>query len=306
MRIAYFGTSDFAVPALKAVAEHVILVVSQPDRPKGRGLQLQPSPVKAAALELGLPVETPEKARDPEFIERLAGLHLDFLLVAAYGQILSTKLLGAAKHGGINLHGSILPEYRGAAPIQRALLDGRTETGVTLMQMDRGMDSGDMIAIERLPILPGETAGALQSRLAELAANMAHDWAPRLAAGDYPRTPQNHDAATYAPKVEREETRLQWTESAEVSFRRFQAFTPNPGTSIATRLGEARLSEIALRPDLDAAPGTVLALQPELTVAMASGALALIELQPAGKKRMRGRDWANGLRLQVGDSLLPE
>ena len=169
MRIVYFGTSDFAVPALRALAEHVVLVVSQPDRPTGRGMKLQSSPVKKLALELGLPVETPEKARTPEFVEQVAAIGADVHVVAAYGQILSVKLLETAKNGGINLHGSILPAYRGAAPIQRSILNGDHETGVTLMQMDKGMDTGDMIAVAKTPIGPDETYGELQTRLSEIA-----------------------------------------------------------------------------------------------------------------------------------------
>jgi len=209
MRVAYFGTAVFAVPALRAVADHVVLVVSQPDRPTGRGLQTQPSPVKLAALEHGLPVETPEKCRTPEFVEFLRSLELDVLLVAAYGQILSVAVLESAHRGGINLHGSVLPHYRGAAPIQRAILAGERQTGITLIQMDKGMDSGDCIAIEHTPIGEDETYGELQDRLAAIAAEMAGTWLPRIVAGDYPRVPQDHDHATFAPKVLKEDESAQ-------------------------------------------------------------------------------------------------
>src|SRR5262249_18938452 len=152
----------FAVPALQELKDHISLVVTQPDRPSGRGMRMHSSPVKEAALEIGLPVETPEKSRAPEFVERLQSENADALVVASYGQILSQRVLDSAKRGGINLHGSILPKYRGAAPIQRAILDGEPETGITLMQMDKGMDSGDIIAIERTPIGSDETYGELQ------------------------------------------------------------------------------------------------------------------------------------------------
>lgn len=299
MRIVYFGTADFAVPALRAVAEHVVLVVSQPDRPSGRGMQLRPSPVKAAALELGLPVESPEKARDPAFVEHLRSLEADFLLVAAYGQILSVVLLESAKHGGINLHGSILPFYRGAAPIQRCLQNGDTETGVTLMQMDKGMDSGDMIAIEKLAIGPDETYGELATRLGDLAGTMAATWAARLGSGDYPRTPQVHEDATYAPKVTKEEAELKFDEPIEHAYNDFRAFTPSPGAWIQTRFGRLRISE-ARKLDTSGPAGTLLASD---LVAFQDGSLQLLEVQPEGKKRMSGRDFVNGMRVAVGESI---
>ncbi|HVT11434.1 MAG TPA: methionyl-tRNA formyltransferase [Fimbriimonadaceae bacterium] len=303
MRIVYFGTASFAVPALRAVAPHVVLVVSQPDRPGRRGMQLQASPVKQAALDLGLPVETPEKSRVPEFVERLRSLDADVLLVAAYGQILSTAVLESAKKGGINLHGSILPKYRGAAPIQRCILAGDAETGVTLMQMDKGMDTGNMIAIERTPIGPDETYGEVQDRLAEIAAGMARAWMPRVVAGDYPRTSQNHDEATVAPKVEKAEAELSFERPAGEEYNRFRAFTPSPGAFIRTRFGLVKLSRARLGTE-EGAPGVVMSTAESCQVGFGEGSLHLLELQPEGKKRMTGKDFANGLRLRVGDSLL--
>lgn len=305
MRIVAFGTASFAVPALRAVAPHVVLAVSQPDRPKGRGLETQPSPFKQAALDLGLPVETPERARDAEFIARIRGLKPDFLLVAAYGQILPVALLEAAKFGGINLHGSILPEYRGAAPIQRCLLEGHTETGVTLMQMEKGMDTGDVIAIEKLPIGPEETYGELQDRLAELAGKMATEWAPKLAAGDYPRAPQDHSRATHAAKIEKQEAELNWFGDAAAEHNRYRAFTPAPGATLNTKFGLLRLSKAQFCAE-SGNPGEALLVKGGLRVAFRHGSLDLLELQPAGKKRMSGADFANGMRLRAGDSLLPE
>ncbi len=305
MRIVFFGTASFAVPSFEAVHEHVVAVVSQPDRPSGRGLKLSASPVKARAMELGHEVVTPEKARDPEFVSWVQSLDADFLLVAAFGQILSVALLESARHGGINLHGSILPEYRGAAPIQRTILDGRTETGVTMIQMDKGMDSGDVISIEKMSILPDETYGELQDRLAVLAAEMARSWAPKLATGEYPREVQDHELATAAPKIEKAEAHIRWNRDAASEYNRFRAFTPAPGAVLDTNLGPARISQAGFSPE-SGEPGQVLAIQPHLRVALASGSLHILELQPAGKKRMSGRDFANGSRLKIGDSLLPE
>lgn len=302
MKIVYFGTAEFAVPALRAVAEHVVLVVSQPDRPSGRGLKLQPSPVRSAALELGLTTATPERSKDPEFIEQVKSLEPDFLLVAAYGQILRPALLEAGKRGAINLHGSILPRYRGAAPIQRAIQNGDRETGVTLMQMDRGMDSGDVITYERMAIGPDDTYGEVQSRLAEVAADLARDWAPILASGVYGRNPQDHDFATHAPKVEKLEAELRFERPAQLEYNRFRAFTPSPGAWVETAFGQVRLGSVRLG-DSSGEPGTIVGLQPELEVAFQAGSLRLLEVQPAGKKRMSGRDWANGLRLKPGTML---
>jgi methionyl-tRNA formyltransferase len=302
MKIVYFGTGEFAVPALKACSQWVSLVVCQPDRPSGRGMRLHPTPAKTAALELGIPVETPEKSRAPEFVERLVAEQADFLLVASYGQILSQAVLDSARLGGINLHGSILPEYRGAAPIQRCILDGRTETGISLMHMDKGMDTGDVIAIERTPVHPDETYGALQDRLAGVAADMAVKWLPAILKGEAPRTPQDHALATAAPKVTKEEAELRFDRPAKTEYDRFRAFTPSPGGFLRTKSGLLKLHDARLA-EVSGALGTVLATQPFLVVAFEQGGVELREVQPEGKKRMSGKDYANGLRLKPGDNL---
>ncbi len=298
--IVFFGTAPFAVPILEAVAKHVSLVVSQPDRPTGRGLHVQLSPVKAKAIELGLAVETPEKSRAPEFVERLVHEKPDFLLVAAYGQILSERVLDTGRHGAFNLHGSILPKYRGAAPIQRAILSGESETGVTLMKMDKGMDTGDMIDIRKLGIGNDETYGDLQSRLAELAAEQTRDWFDRLRQGDFEAAAQDPNLATYAPKIEKEEAELRFERFSEDEYNRFRAFTPSPGAYFHTRFGRLRLSQVRLS-DQVGEPGTV--RMPNL-VTFNGGSLELIEVQPEGKRRMAGRDFFNGCRLRNGDSLV--
>lgn len=296
------GTAEFAVPALEAVREHVVLVVSQPDRPTGRGLSLRPSPVKEAAIRHGLQVETPEKARDLAFVRRITSLDADCLLVAAYGQILSQDMLDSTKRGGINLHGSILPKYRGAAPIQRSILDDETETGVTLMQMDKGMDTGDIIEARRVQIEPDETAGDLTPRLAALAAAMASEWMPPVCSGDYPRAPQDHSHATLAPKVEKAEARLRFEAMAKDEYNRFRAFTPAPGAFIETNLGTVKITQARLEV-ADATPGVVLRTRPELVLGFNGGAIVLREVQPPGKARMSGADWANGARITAGDCL---
>jgi len=265
-------------------------------------MQLHPSPVKARALELGLHVVTPEKCREPAFVEQIRSFEADALLVAAYGQILPMSLLESAKNGAINLHGSILPKYRGAAPIQRAILNGEDESGVTLMQMDKGMDTGDIIAIETTSIRPNETYGELQNRLAVLAEEIAIGWMPRICQGDYPRQPQENDIATMAPKIDRSETVLDPEKPAMIEYNRFRAFTPNPGVSLNSVFGPIRISRAHLS-ELTGTPGEVLAVKPELVVAFHHGSLILNELQPAGKKRQTGAEFANGMRLKVGDRL---
>jgi methionyl-tRNA formyltransferase len=303
VRLAYFGTSSFAVPALEALAPWVKLVVTQPSRPSGRGNRLFPTPVGAMAAALGIEVSSPEKARDAEFVSMIASREFDALVVASYGQILSQGLLDAARYGGINLHGSILPAYRGAAPIARAILEGETETGVTLMQMDKGMDSGDIIAIERTSIGPDETAGELEARLSELAGEMAAAWLPRIATGEYPRAPQDHTNATFAPKLTSEEGCLTYEMDADHAYRRFRAFTPRPGASLRTDRGQVKLIRCR-KADPSGTPGTVLEKGPTgLLVAMSQGSLMLTDVQPAGKKPMSWNDLANGWRLNVGDPL---
>ncbi len=303
MRLVYFGTAEFAVPTLIAMAEHVELVVSQPDRPGGRGMQLQPSPVKKQAMQLGLPVETPERSRSPEFVEKLKSLKADALLVAAYGQILSVPLLESANFGGINLHGSILPRFRGAAPIQRAIEAGEPETGISLMQMDKGMDTGDVIAIRKTLIDPDETAGELTLRLAEIAAEMAVEWMPKIVNANYPRIAQRHEAATHAPKVNKAEAELSVTREAEEEYNRFRAFTPSPGAFLRTQFGLVKISRARLS-NQSGDSGVVLSTSESLQLAFGEGSLHLLEVQPEGKKRMSGRDFANGLRIKAGDRLI--
>lgn len=303
MRLVYFGTGSFALPTLRILAPHIVLVVTQPDRPSGRGGRLQASPAKVLALELGIQCETPEKSRAPEFVEFVESLQADATVVASYGQILSQRLLDATVRGGINLHGSILPKYRGAAPIQRCIEQGDSETGVTLMQMDRGMDTGDLIEIERTPIGPDETYGALQDRLSLIAANLAWNWMPKIVAGDYERTPQDGDQATIAPKIDKAEAELTFGMDASSAYNRFRAFSPSPGPFLRTNLGILKLNEVRFDPSVDEVPGTVIRTNPNLVVAFSQGSLVLEEIAPEGKKRMSGRDFANGARIKPGSCL---
>jgi len=275
-------------------------------------MKLQPSLVKTTAIELGLAVESPEKTRAPEFVERLRSENADALVVASYGQILSQAVLDSAKRGGINLHGSLLPKYRGAAPIQRAILDQESMTGVTFMQMDKGMDTGDMIDVRATPIGQDETYGELQDRLAMIASDLALKWMPRIVEGDYPREPQDSTRATMAPKVEKADAELSFDRPALSEYARFRAFTPSPGATVRTSVGMLKLSQVRnnvnsnseLRAPNSELRGTVMAINP-LIVSFAEGALEFVELQPEGKKKMSGKDFGNGQRLKPGMNIKP-
>jgi len=290
------------------VASSVVTVVSQPDRPRGRKLELHASPVSETALERGLPLLRPEKARDPDFIAEIEALQADLMVVAAYGQILKPRLLEATRQGAFNLHGSLLPAYRGAAPIQHAILSGETRTGVSLMQMDAGMDTGDEIARVETEIEPEETYGQLHDRLAELAGELLSSWIDRLAVGDYARVPQDSEKATYAPKIERADAELRFEEDAFRTFCRFRAVTPTPGATLATRFGRIKVLQAQrgyLQSESGTEPGLVRATTPDLEVTWPEGSLRLLWVQPEGKKPMSGRDWANGVRLTPGTQLRP-
>jgi len=301
--LVYFGTSEFACPALERIRDRVSLVVTQPARPKGRGLQPVPSPVERAARSLNLPVETPPKCRAPEFLERVQALQPEALIVAAYGQILPEALLAVARHGGINLHASLLPKYRGAAPIQRAVLEGVSHTGVTLMQMDAGLDTGDIILARRTPIGQDETAGELEARLALIAADLLEEMLPQILTGDYPRTPQAEAEATYAPKVPPEEGLLDWGESAEAAYRRFRATTPRPGARLPAGSEPVLVTRARLGGG-QGVPGQVLGFREDaLEVAFGGGSLLLDRVKPPGKREMTGREFASGRRLKAGDRL---
>lgn len=305
MKLVFFGTGTFAVPVLETLAENVALVVSQPDSITGRGLDLKPSPVKLAALRLGLLVETPDRSRSPEFVARLGSFEADALVVASYGQILSPAVLDSAIRGGINLHGSILPKLRGAAPIQRALLNGETETGVTLMQMDKGTDTGGIIDVQKAVIGPHETYGELQERLALIAASLASQWVPRIVAGEYSATPQDNGTATLAPKVEKSEAMMSFDRTAIEEYARFRAFTPRPSVDLETSVGKVKLLD-ARPADQSGEPGVVVAVKPSLLLAFKSGSIEILSAQLQGKRAVSGSDLANGLRLKPGMNLRPQ
>lgn len=302
MSVVFFGSSTFAVPALRAIADKVQLVVSQPDRPSGRGQQLRPTPVKAVATELGIEVQTPKRARASEFIEQIEARNPTLIVVAAYGQILPQRLLDAGRHGAINLHGSILPRHRGAAPIQASILAGDEETGVTLMQMDAGLDTGDMIEIARTPIGADETAGELHDRLAEIAGELLANRIDDLLAGQYDRVPQDDSLSTYAPKIEKEDARLDLSGEAALEYRKFRAFTPVPGCYLETSSGTLKVNK-ARYVEIQGSPGEVIEASQRLVVALSTGALELQTVTPEGRKPQSGAEFARTAQIQPGDCL---
>jgi methionyl-tRNA formyltransferase len=288
-RIVFMGTPSFACPTLAALiaGPHAVVgVVCQPDRPRGRGLATMPPPVKSLALTHGLPVYQPAKVRTGELREWLRALAPDVVVVAAYGRILPRDVLELPPHGCVNVHASILPRHRGAAPIQHAILAGDPETGVTIMMMSEEMDAGDMLLVRRTPITPDDTGGTLGERLAQLGADAIGEAIAGLESGAIRPVPQPADGITFAPRIEREHTRLDWTRPANVLARTVRAFAPEP--SAFTTLDGATLKVFAAEArDGRGVPGTVSSAGRDgLVVATGDGALALLEVQLQGKRRM--------------------
>jgi methionyl-tRNA formyltransferase len=300
------GTAAFAVPSLEALlkAGHELLaVVTQPDRPQGRGLTLRPTPVKQVALAHDLPVLQPERARDPEFVAGLADLAPELLVVVAYGQILRPVVLDLPRLGCINVHASLLPELRGAAPIQWAVIRGYRETGITTMFMDPGMDSGDILLRAVEPIRADDTAGSLSERLAPLGARLLLDTLEAVGRGEARRLPQDHENATYAPLIGRDDAAVDWAQSAEAVRNRIHGCNPVPGAyaSRAGRMLKLWRAEIAAVPTRGE-PGEVLVLDSAgPVVATGDGTIRLLELQPESRPRVTGAEFIRGYRLAAGD-----
>jgi len=303
VRIVYFGTANFAVPALEALAPHIAGVVTQPDKPSGRGMDLRASPVARVAADLGLFVLKPDRCRDIEFLAAIEVLEPDVLVVAAYGQILPQRLLDIPPWGGINIHGSLLPRWRGAAPIQRAIQHGDAVTGVTIMQMDKGMDTGDILMWQETSIGSDETAGELFGRLASMGAEMILDVLDRYR--DLPHLPQDDALATVASKFTRGECRIDWSAPAQDAYNLYRAVTPFPGAF--TLFGGKMMKLLRVRPASDSGvPGQVLAVtQDGIVVACGHGALRLEEVQPEGKPRMSAHAFAIGHDVKAGCAFDP-
>ncbi|CAB5644848.1 methionyl-tRNA formyltransferase [Comamonas aquatica] len=313
MRVIFAGTPDFARVALERLLQagfEVPLVLTQPDRPAGRGMKLQASPVKQCAQAHGIPVAQPLSLRlDGKYPEdataarqALLEARADVMVVAAYGLILPQWVLDLPPRGCLNIHASLLPRWRGAAPIHRAIEAGDAETGVTIMQMDIGLDTGDMCLIERLPITAGDTTASLHDKLADLGGRMIVEALEMSACGGLPRTPQPAEGVTYAHKIEKAESWMDWRLSADALDRRLRAFNPFPGG--ATQAGDEVIKLWAAVPQAyagSALPGTVLAADADgVVVACGQGALCLTQLQRAGGKRLPAADFLRGFELPVG------
>jgi len=298
------GSAGFAVPALEALArsgQTIPLVLTQPPRPAGRGMSERRTPVHTAAERLGLPIATPATLREPGEQERLRALAPDLVVVAAYGLLLPEAVLAIPRLGCLNLHASLLPRWRGAAPIQRAILAGDRETGVCLMRMEKGLDTGPVYACRRTPIGPRETAGALHDRLAALAADLLLELLPAIAAGTAHPTPQPAEGVTYAAKIGPADQRLDFARTAVELDRQVRALSPAPGAWCLAR-GE-RLLVLEAEPveGPKRVPGEIVALP--LTVACGEGALALHRVQRAGRKAMSAAELQRGFPLPLGSRL---
>jgi methionyl-tRNA formyltransferase len=298
LRVVFAGTPDFAVPCLEAVLVagiNCVAVYTQPDRPAGRGRQLQPSPVKQRALIDGMAVEQPESLKEIAVQERLAAYAPDLLIVVAYGLILPRAVLTIPRLGCWNVHGSLLPRWRGAAPIQRAILAGDAETGVDLMQMEAGLDTGPVLLERRTPIHPNDTSGMLHDRLALLGAELLREGLTRVMRGEpMPPTAQPVDGVTYAHKLDKAEALLDWNEPAAALDRKIRAFNPWP-VAEGVIAGERVRIHAAEPVDAHGAPGTpVHASRSRLAIACGDGALAILKLQRAGGRVVDAADYVNG------------
>jgi len=308
LKIVYMGTPDFAVPPLRALQEsshRVVAAVTQPDRPKGRGRKLAPPPVKETATAFGIPIIQPETVRRDEFHQRMRQLAPDLFVVVAFGQILPPSLLEIPAMGAVNVHASLLPRHRGAAPIQWAIIEGDAETGVTTMMMDKGMDTGDILLMEKTPIAAEETAADLHDRLSEMGAPLLLETLKRLQAGDLDPISQDPAKATYAPMLKKSDGEIDWSQPAERIARRIRGMTPWPGAytfsdGMRLKIFKARV----LKRDISVPPGTILECMPgELRVATGKSALAISEIQGKSGKRLPIDDFLCGCRLPDGTCL---
>ena len=301
MRIVFMGTAELACPSLKAVAtmlrHQVVAVITQPDRPRGRHLTPAPPAVKAVAMGLGLNVVQPARIRDEAEVEALRVLQPDLIIVVAYGQLLPKNVLDLPPHGCINVHASLLPRWRGASPIQHAVLAGDRETGVTTMYLNERLDAGDIILQRAEPIHPDDTAAILHDRLASLGAGLLVETMELISAGRMPRTPQDEKQVTYAKKLTRENGRVDWTKPAEEIDRQIRAFDPWP--SVYTFWGDTML-KLWKTEVVTAATGKPGEILPGFVVAAGTGGLRLLEVQPASGKRLSIDAFARGYHLEAG------
>jgi methionyl-tRNA formyltransferase len=308
VKIIFMGTPKFAVPALKALHQNtkdVVLVVTQPDKPKGRGRLLTPPPVKEVATRLGYDVVQPAAIRTGEFAEHLSTLDPDIIVVVAFGHIIPKNILSIPRLATINVHASLLPEYRGAAPIQWAIINREKETGVTTMLMDEGLDTGDILLSSKVDIAPDDTAGSLHDRLANLGADLLIQTLEAFEAGNINPVPQNHSLSSYAPLLKKSDGHINWNRSAETLEAFIRGMTPWPGAFTFHDKKRLRIFKSSpIKKNVDKAPGTVVTGFPdELWVATGKGILSIIEIQEASGKRLFIKDFLRGYKFPDGTML---
>jgi methionyl-tRNA formyltransferase len=312
IRVVFMGTADLAGPVLRQLARQpfveVVGVVTQPDRPKGRDLRLAPPPVKIVATELSLPVFQPERLRHTDALNTVSSWSPDLIVVAAYGQILPQSVLDLPRWGCLNVHASILPKYRGASPIQWAILHDESETGITIMKMDAGLDTGAILSQQAIPILPSDTAQTLHDRLAQLGAELLVQTIPGYIAGRVLPKPQPAEGHCYARKITKDDGRLQWQKPARELWNQVRAFNPWPGSFTQLSGGAAPIMLKVWSADLvetdSAEPGMVTQASADgIVVGCGSGALKVTELQREGKRRLKAADFLAGTPIAPGQHL---
>jgi methionyl-tRNA formyltransferase len=302
------GTPDFAVPSLEALIDHgyrVVGVVTQPDRPRGRKRELTPPPVKLTAEVRGISVFQPEKLRDPAAVRTVLAMEPDLVVTAAYGQIVPQAILDAPRHGCINVHASLLPKYRGGAPIHRAVIDGEKETGVTIMKMEPELDAGDILIQRAIPIDDRDHVGTLHDKLSRLGAELLIETLPLLLSGRIRPIPQDERLVTYAPNIRREDEWIDWRRSAREIYNHVRGLHPWPVASTTWKGTPLKIWWVEWsEKDSGQSPGTVIAVGEDgIEVAAGRGTVCIVQLQPAGKKPMKAEEFIRGRRMSVGERL---
>lgn len=312
IRIVFMGTPDFAAVMLKALVTsgsyEIAAAITQPDKPKGRGYALSESPVKQYAQQCGIPVLQPRSCKGEDFLEELDRLAPDMIVVAAYGKILPSAVIRYPRLGCINVHGSLLPAYRGAAPIQRAIINGESETGVTIMHMDEGIDTGDMLSKTVVPITDADTFGTLHDSLAQAGAELLLRTLPQIIDGTVTAEKQSEEGASYAHKIEKSDCSLDFDRPAREVFNRIRGLSPFPLAAAVCRQAVLKIpaAECSEEAGCHGKPGEVLSLDGgKLLIACGTGTVSVTEVLPAGKKRMSASDFINGRKVGVGDILSP-
>lgn len=306
MKLLFFGTPEFAVPTLERLLgsrHQVVAVYAQPDRPAGRGMKMQQPPVAQLAAQRGVQLEQPPRI-DDEVIGKIAESGAELAVVVAYGRILPNKLLESVPRGFFNVHASLLPKWRGAAPVQRSIAAGETETGVTIMQIDEELDHGPVFAARAIPIGEDERAPSVLAGLSEAGGDLLLDVLDQIEAGTASGTPQNHAEATYAPKVTKEEGNVDWNLPARALYDRFRAFYPWPGLTVGASGERLRLSELSGVSDARGAAGEILSIAPDgVEIASGEGSLVVVSMQRPGRRAAPAADVVRGMRLGIGDRL---